>query len=178
MNVLPNILPEWVQWIQALGPLILGVLTLLATGLSLWVSFRQSKISQNQARISGEQAKVAAEKLRFDLYERRLDAFAKFDALLTHISLTPSPDGNELFNYESELRSHRWLFGAEMTERLEAVIRNAFKKRANALRIDAGSAENLEVALDRDEELADWFHKERASLDTMFEPYLRLDRQM
>ena len=68
MNTLPiNTLPEWVEWTRALGPVILGLVTVLATCFSLWVSFRQSKISQEQSRISAGQAAVPASNSRLQV---------------------------------------------------------------------------------------------------------------
>ena len=176
MNVLASVLPEWVQWIQALGPLTLGVLTLFATGFSLWVSFRQSKISQDQARISGEHAKVAGEKLRFDLYEKRLQAHADFEALIQHVLITANPDRNELLSHRHAIRKHRWLFGSEVMNKLDEVILKAYEIRMHEMRINSKAAADIEPHLDQIAELMGWFTEEQTALDVLFAPYLRFER--
>ena len=169
-------IPTWAQWIQALGPVALGAVTLVATGLSLWVSYRQSRISETQASISAEQARLATNKLRLDLYEKRRDVYVQFVSMLSHILMSVKPDRDELFRYEHMIRQHRWLFGREVAEKLEEVMRKAIKLRAVASRIQSNQVADLDAALDLSEELMTWFSEQRLELDRLFEPYLRLDQ--
>ena len=171
-----NVLPEWVEWVKAIGPVILGVITVFATVFSLWVAYRQSKISQQQSRISAEQARVAAEKLRFDLYEKRLAAYAQFRSLIQHVKTVTIPDANELHKIYDSIREHQWLFGPEVASKLDELFLSAYEIHCHETRMKA--ATDTEPHSDRAHVLVTRFDEQLTTVDTLFEPYLRFDKQI
>ena len=65
-------LPEWIAYVQALGPTIA---TITIAAFSLWIALRQVWIGR-------EQTDIARERIKHDLYDRRYAIYLAFEKLL------------------------------------------------------------------------------------------------
>lgn len=122
-------LPEWAQWVQAVGPLITALATVVVGIVVGYIAYRQWL--------------TAREKLVLDLFDKR---FKVFKLLRTIVSELTSTGQLEDVGATNELVAEgRFLFGPEVTADFEEIhrIRLAFELR----KLDASA--RLDAVFDR-----------------------------
>lgn len=72
-----SVLPEWMQWLQAIGVLVIALAGTVIAGLSAAAAWQQKDINRQQADTAKQQMVLAQRKLQHDLFDRR---FAVFEA--------------------------------------------------------------------------------------------------
>jgi len=101
-----SILPEWVQWIAALAPTALGLVTACAAIAVAIVSYRQWR--------------AAREKLLIDLFDKRFELFVGIDQITDQVAFRPGTWSKE--SDKDVLRRTVFLFGPDVQKSVSELM--------------------------------------------------------
>lgn len=156
-------LPEFVQWIQALGPTVVSVVTALIAGLVGIVAYRQWR--------------TAREKLVLDLFQRRFNIYVAAKSGVDQVMISASTRNNDSIRNVSVAGSEAvFLFGNDVCKYLESV---------RLAMINLQLANDMMAQQDRSrdwpQEASDRLKEIGAFYDTFPEvaaPYMRMDQKL
>ena len=156
-------LPDWAQWIQAMGPVVTAAATVAIGAIVAFVAWRQWQ--------------TAREKLALDLFEDRIAVYSK---VLSAIRLIERPGRSEGKNPNVLLREARdeaqFLFGPEVTE----YVRRLISAAAN-LGLATSKHKARDEAQDWPEmmyENMDYLSESRHYLPILLSPYMRMNQRL
>jgi len=163
----PN-LPEWLQYIQALGPLA----TIIAAGVAAWVTW---KIQKRNNAVQQAQAQTARNKLKLDLFDRRYDVYEAAKKLIF--------PGDYKFEELRELvlRAYKgeFLFDEQVFAWIDQAVRSASNYRITQTNLQSSHSFSDEqrstLNTESDAQIV-LFKKLEGEIQEIFRPYLSFEK--
>ena len=153
-------LPEWMQYVQALGPMVVAVVVGLFAGYIAW-----------------RQWETAKHRLRFDLYEKRFAVYSAIKELLNKVVLHGQMTINDIGDFHQNIRGAEFLFDADTRDfvmRLGTMALRASIRRSQLDRQpDHPRADQL---IEEEEEILDFLRIQDQHLERLFGRYLDLSK--
>ena len=144
--------PHWTAFLTAL-------LTPTVAVLGSYIAYKQWRLGQD--------------KLRLDLFDRRFRLYDATKTLLFDIATLAKVDDAQVLQHASLVGESKWLFGPEVTNRVEQLYAPARELQNLAYELArTTAAEELLALYAKRSELTTWFMQQYASLDQAFAPYL------
>lgn len=151
-------LPQWVEYVKALGTPTIALLAATAAG---WVAHRQWITARN--------------KLKLDFFDRRMEIYRLAVAMLQTVRKSHLADYSSIEKLESSLNSARWLFDPSMELFLNELALRCVGYMNERPSPGIGlSEDDLARALTSATEREECYQKERRLLDATFAPFLSL----
>ena len=124
------------------------------------------------------QLRTAQQKLKLDHFERREAVYiAARDAITIGATVVRFTD-EQHFDFMVKTQSARWLFGYEVHDYLQTVLRHveSASNVNNAMSIQKHDPTALLKGMEEREKLREWFKSEAETMHTKFSRYLKLSR--
>jgi hypothetical protein len=162
-----NVMPYWVDLIVKLTPAF----------ITFVIGVVGSTIAYRQYRLSTLQHQLNQNRLRLDLFSKRLEAYEKLQEFLSSVARTGTVEDKSLPVLGEALYQSRFLFGDEISSRLDETWKRAVDMRyCRQMLHETGSlpvGPKRTDLCEKDSELLKWMMNEMNEAPARYAKYLK-----
>jgi hypothetical protein len=153
-------LPEWMQYVQILGPSFVAI---IAAAIAGYIALRQWR--------------TANHRLRVDMYDRRYAVYEATKALIDKVAVNGQLLIEDIQEYHQKARGSEFFFDGETKAYLKEISERCWRcYQAQRRQSRASNDEILGQLIDEEFELIEFIVAEGPKLEGKFEKFLDLSR--